>query len=152
MENLINEELLIAIKQITKKFRENVDKHLEKFGLTGQQGRILFFIKRNIEQGTNIRQVDIEKRFYLSKSTVSGLIQRMIKNELIIKRKIKTKICLIPTLKGDNVIEEIKKARLKSMEKLLTGFNEKEKETMFNQIKQIQRNIEEASDNVEENS
>ena len=66
--------------------RVDFDNKLAETGLTTQQGRIVFFIHRsNNFCHKEVRQVDIEKEFGLSKSTVSGLIDRM-ENSAFVKR------------------------------------------------------------------
>ena len=81
------EELLPLFRIIEKEFRKDFERRLSMYGLTAQQGRLLFYINWNNKEGNKIRQVDIEKQFQLTNSTMHELITRMEKANLVIKSK-----------------------------------------------------------------
>ena len=130
-------DLLFLIKVLDKKVCEDFDNRLLKFGLTSQQGRILFFINYKKEEGNQVLQCDIEKRYSLSKSTVSGLVQRLIKNEFVIR----TKNGLEPTRKGINVIHALKEGREQTLNRLTQGIDEEKKKQIIEGIKQLIENM-----------
>ena len=122
---------------LDKKVCEDFDNRLLKFGLTSQQGRILFFINYKKEEGNQVLQCDIEKRYSLSKSTVSGLVQRLIKNEFVIR----TNKGLEPTRKGINVIHALKEGREQTLNRLTQGIDEEKKKQLIEGIKQLIENM-----------
>ena len=130
-------DLLFLIKVLDKKVCEDFDNRLSKFGLTGQQGRILFFINYKKETANSVLQCDIEKRYNLSKSTVSGLVQRLIKNEFVIR----TKKGLEPTEKALKVISALKEGREQTLNRLTQGFDENEKKQLIEGFKQLIENM-----------
>ena len=81
------EELVFLIRIIDKEFKKDFERRLSEYGLTAQQGRLLFYINWNNLHEQKVRQVDIEKHFQLTKSTVHGLISRMERDNLVIKNK-----------------------------------------------------------------
>ena len=138
-----DEDILYKTKILSKKMRACFDKKLLEFDLTAQQGRALCYICQNKAQSKETHQNDIEKCFELSKSTVSGLIDRLEKKDLI--KRIPAGACtkIVPTAKGHDVIELINKGRNETMTKLLNGFNEDEQSEIFNIITKLLENLKE---------
>lgn len=135
-------DLLFYIKVLDKKICEDFDSRLEKWGLTSQQGRILFFVYRlNKCENVLVHQSDIESHFHLSKSTVSGLVNRLINNGFIKKVDGTRYPTLEPTEKGIEVIDNIHKSREITLERLLTGVDEAERKQIENGLKMLIRNM-----------
>ena len=130
-------DILFLIKVLDKRVCEDFDRRLSELGLTSQQGRLLFFVYKNEVDGHIIRQNDIEKQFHLSKSTVSGLVQRLIKNEFVIR----TKNGLEPTDKGRNVIHELKIGREQTVNRLTQGMDENEKQKLKDGLEKLIENM-----------
>ena len=117
-------DIIFYIRLLNKYISEDFDKRLEEHGITGQQCCILFHVNHFYEQGENIHQSNIEKNFHLSKSTVSGLVKRLMNNGFIKREKDSS---LVPTTKGKETVEEFRTNRKKTIERLLTGFSEEER-------------------------
>ena len=56
------EELIPLFRVIDKEFKKDFERRLSQYGLTAQQGRLLFYINWNNKEGNKVRQVDIEKK------------------------------------------------------------------------------------------
>ena len=116
---MLNENKKDNIIYLTIYLRKLIDKdfdnRLSEYGLTGQQGRILFFIFHSEKE---IHQNDIENEFHLSKSTVSGLVKRMEKKGVININKQCRYAVLTVSNKGKEVIEHLKESRQDALETL----------------------------------
>ena len=120
-----NNNLIFKIHYLNKLLDSNFSKLLEEKGLTPQQGRVLLFICNAYEKH-NITQETIVKVFELSKSTVSGLVKRLVNNDLIELSTNKNSHVLKPTNKGLKLREYFKEQRNKILETLLNDFNEEQ--------------------------
>lgn len=139
-----DQDVLFLIRKLSKDLAEDFDKRLNEYGLTSQQGRALFFINKRVNfDHVDVYQVDLENRFELSKSTVSGLVKRMEKNGLITIKKEKNKSSLIPTEKSLQIIDKMHERRKDTIDKLFKGMDEERRETILKGIKQLISNIEE---------
>ena len=144
MNNLkLDTDILMEIRHLNKCLRKDFDDKLAKHGLTGTQGRVLFYVNRNKEEGKEIHQSDLEKCFQLSKSSVSELLGRMIKNDLIEKIRVKACYSLIPTEKGKSIVDEILSSRTEVVEKLFKGFNQEEIDNVMEYMKRMIDNVKE---------
>lgn len=139
-----DEDLLFLVKTLNKELALDFDKRLSEFGLTGSQGRLLFFLHRKVTVNQEvIHQNDLEKTFGLSKSTVSGLVDRLAKKELIERINDKPYISLVPTANAVKIVDSVKSQRNKTIEKLTQGLSEDDVERMKNNIKLLIKNIKE---------
>lgn len=135
------DDILFLIKSLNKKLILDFNKRSEELGITGAQGRILLHIYHRNENGEKVRQVDIEKHFNLSKSTVSGLIKRMEKNRIIKKVKEKNSIYLTTDEHGKTILNSLAINRNLVVERLLKGLNEEEKKVFIKDIKRALSNF-----------
>lgn len=71
--------IIKEIKTILYSFRKNVGARLNKFNLTGPQAMIIKMLDKN----GKMRISDLSKSVGLSNSTVSGIIDRLQKEELV---------------------------------------------------------------------
>ncbi|MCQ2087272.1 MAG: MarR family winged helix-turn-helix transcriptional regulator [Bacilli bacterium] len=143
MENCkFESDVIFQIRHLSKCLKKDFDERLESFGLTAQQGRILFCVCRNYEAKTEIHQSDIEKFFQLSKSSVSEMVSRMIANQLIGKVKVNNRYVLVPTQKGQSIVSDIHESKKGVIKKLFDGFTEEEINNITNYIKKMTDNIE----------
>ena len=134
------EEIITLIKFIDKEFKKDFESRLSTYGLTAQQGRLLFFINWNEINNSPIRQVDIEKKFQLTKSTVSGLVERMLKANLINKRKEGHISYLVPSEYGQSIVNDIFNKRTECLEKMLYGLDEKEIDELHTLLTKVLNN------------
>lgn len=142
-----SEDVIYLIKCLNKELAKDFDKRLAEFGLTGQQGRLLFFIYcQTHNEGAVVHQNDIEKAFLLSKSTVSGLVDRLVKKELIERVIESPYVSLVATQKGVDIVESIKKNKNQTIKKLTQNLSEEEVQRMIQNIKLLIKNIKEDED------
>ena len=140
----VDQDVLFLIRKLNKDLGIDFDKRLNEYGLTSQQGRALFFINKRVNfDHEDVYQVDLENRFELSKSTVSGLVKRMEKNGLITIVKDKNRSSLIPTEKSLQIIDKMHERRAKTIEKLFKGIEEDRRKEIIDGIKKLISNIEE---------
>ena len=139
MENLSKkEQIVLLIKFIDKEFKKDFEKRLSEYGLTAQQGRLLFYINYKTKTGVNVRQVDIEKHYQLTKSTVSGLIARMEKADLIIKKKENGHQYIVISEKTESIISHILDNRTKCLDVTLQGLTKEEIDTLYDLLMKVQ--------------
>ena len=127
------------IKTLNQNIRKEFDKQFEHLGITGQQGIFLIYVSHN----DKVHQNDIEQTFGLSKSTVSGIIKRMVKKEIISKQSDYPYVSICATEKGKKLVEKMDEVRNKINEKLLTGFSNEEKNLINNFISRMIENMKE---------
>lgn len=141
MENLSKrEELLFLIKFIDKEFKKDFESRLSEYGLTSQQGRLLFYISCNNKNGKKIRQVDIENHYQLTKSTVHGLIDRMEKAGLVIKKKDGPNQYIEISEKTEGILMHVFTKRNECLNKMLTDVTDEEIETVHRILSKIYSN------------
>ena len=139
-------DIIYYIKVLNKLMTADFDKRLNEHGLTCQQGRVLFYINHRVKEGYEIHQNDLEQRFNLSKSTVSGLVKRMEKNGLIIKNNNPPYRSLLPSDKGKAIVDQVHGNRIKVLEKLMDGINKEKQQEMNKLLKQMIENMEKEED------
>lgn len=144
MKNEIkNDDILFLIRKLSKEIRGSFNKRLEECGLTAQQGRILLFINCNYENKKEVHQNDLEKEFGLSKSTVSGLLDRLESKGLIVRISEKRYSKLEPTDKGRAIVNNVHEGRNETINKLLKNFDDNQKDELILLIKKLLNNIKE---------
>ena len=134
------EELVFLIRIIDKEFKKDFERRLSDYGLTAQQGRLLFYINWNIINGKQVRQVDIEKHFQLTKSTVHGLIDRMEKANLVIKNKEKNNQFIEISEDCKKILQDVFDRRLECLNKMMNGVTDEEIETLHTLLMKIYEN------------
>lgn len=150
MENINSEQdLLFLIKYLNKLLAMDFDKRLGEYDLTGSQGRLLFYLNKKVFiEGEVIHQNDIEKRFGLSKSTVSSLVDRLAKKELIERVNDKPFVSLVPTEKGRCIVNHFHNTHEQTIEKLTSGLDKTAVENMISNIKLLIKNLEKEEEDV----
>ncbi len=134
------EELIPLFRVIDKEFKKDFERRLSKYDLTAQQGRLLFYINWNVCNGNKVRQVDIEKNFQLTKSTVHGLINRMEKANLIIKNKEKNNQYIEISDNCKKILNDVFSQRMECLNKMTSGLSEEEIETLHSLLMKIYDN------------
>ena len=140
------EELLPLFRIIEKEFRKDFERRLSMYGLTAQQGRLLFYINWNNKEGNKIRQVDIEKQFQLTKSTVHGLITRMEKANLVIKSKDKNNQYIVISDDCKKILEDVFSRRMECLNKMTDGLSDEEIDTLHTLLMKIYENRDKGGD------
>ena len=134
------EELVFLIRIIDKEFKKDFERRLSDYGLTAQQGRLLFYINWNNLNGKQVRQVDIEKHYKLTKSTVHGLINRMEKANLVIKNKDKSNQYIEISEDCKKILKDVFDKRVECLNKMMDGVSEQEIETLHTLLTKIYEN------------
>ena len=134
------EELIPLFRVIDKEFKKDFEKRLSQYDLTAQQGRLLFYINWNNKNGNKVRQVDIEKNFKLTKSTVHGLISRMEKRNLVIRNKDKNNQYIEISEDCKKILEDVFSQRMECLNKMTEGLSEEEIDTLHSLLMKIYEN------------
>ena len=134
------EELIPLFRVIDKEFKKDFERRLSKYDLTSQQGRLLFYINWNNKNGYKVRQVDIEKNFQLTKSTVHGLISRMEKRNLVIRNKDKNNQYIEISDDCKKILEDVFSQRMECLNKLTEGLSDEEINTLHGLLTKIYEN------------
>ncbi len=134
------EELIPLFRVIDKEFKRDFERRLSKYDLTAQQGRLLFYINWNNKEGNKVRQVDIEKNFQLTKSTVHGLINRMEKANLVIKIKEKNNQYIEISDDCKKILQDVFSQRMECLNKMTEGLSDEEIETLHSLLMKIYEN------------
>ncbi len=137
------EDIIYLTKHLGKLLDADFDKRVSEIGLTAAQARCLFFINRkNRFDHLEVHQNDIEREFCLAKSTVNGLISRLLKTGYIIKKNVHPYAVLEITDEGIAAIEKVKQGRIAVINKLFTGYSEDERQNALKQLNKLIDNLE----------
>jgi len=139
----LEQEIIHLCKILNTELRSGFDKKLQNYGLTGQQGRILFFINIREEMETITHQNDIETHFGLSKSTVSGLVSRLENKGFIVKKPSLPYVELKVTEKGKDLIETFKKGRTMITKKLFKDIPTEDRKKLHDVLEKLVNNVKE---------
>ena len=142
----VKDDVFFLIKHLSKCIELALDKEANKLGLTPQQARLLGFLMRRKSENIKVRQIDIEERFQLSKSTVSGLVKRMEAKNLIIKEKKDKDIWILPSEEGIKTAEEFKEKAHIIRNEVSKDLSDEEKELVKNALMKLLRNLEKEGD------
>ena len=145
-------DFFYLIKYLQKLVDQDLDARLALYDLTGQQGRILFFIMRKTERNhMEVHQNDIENEYHLSKSTVSGLVKRMEKKGVISIEKQHPYAILKPTDKARDILSHLDKHREEAIAQFLKGVDEKDKEVTLKTLQKFIQNMEKEEKDEKQN-
>ena len=142
-------DIIYLIKHLSKLLQADFDRRVSEIGLTGVQARVLFFIiRKTTNENIEVHQKDIENEFKLAKSTVNGLVSRLLKTGYIEKRNIHPYSILLPTEDGIKAADKIKNGRIETINKLFSGYTEEEKNITLERLNVLIDNLEGGNDNV----
>lgn len=136
-------DIILQIRHLSRCIKKDFDDRLEQFGLTSQQGRILYFVYARKENNELTHQQDIEERFNCSKSSISEIVTRLVKGEFLKKEKDGQFYSIEPAQKGSAVVQDFLKHRNETMEKLLKGFSKQDVDNMLANLNKLIENIKE---------
>lgn len=143
------EDIIYLTKHLAKLLDADFDRRVSEVGLTAAQARVLFFINRKCRfENIEVHQNDIEKEFCLAKSTVNGLISRLLKTKYIIKKNVHPYSVLEITQDGIDSIEKIKQGRTDVINKLFTGYTDEERRITLEKLNKLIDNLEGGNENV----
>lgn len=139
---MVGFEIKTVDNLLKRKFESSpVNEKLEN--LTGMQRWIICYLSRN--EGKDIFQRDLEEEFSVRRSTATGILQLMEKNDLITRESVSydarlKKLVLTP--KAIEIQRIIAEGIRKNEEMLCEGISEEDLEVFFRVIKQIRKNLE----------
>lgn len=137
------EDIIYLTKHLAKLLDTDFDRRVSEIGLTAAQARCLFFINRmNRFEHLEVHQNDIEREFCLAKSTVNGLISRLLKTGYIIKKNVHPYAVLEITDEGITAIEKVKQGRIAVINKLFTGYTDEERQITLEKLNKLIDNLE----------
>ena len=137
------EDIIYLTKHLGKLLDADFDKRVSEIGLTAAQARVLFFINRNNRfENLEVHQNDIEKEFCLAKSTVNGLISRLLKTGYIIKKNKHPYALLEITQDGVEAIDKIKQGRIEVINRLFKGYTDEDRQNAIEQLNKLIDNLE----------
>ena len=142
-KNTSNTDIIYLIKNLNKLLQNDFNSRLEQYGLTCHQGRVLFYLNKkvNIEHKV-VHQNDIEKDFNLTKSSVSGLVKRMVANGLIDKKIAHPYAELTPSEKAVSIVDTVFNEKTVTVDKLMKGLSKKQVKILNETIQQMISNLE----------
>ncbi len=136
------EELIYLFKKMDKLIREDLDNTLKVYDITSTQGRIIFFINHQTNVLHNeIHQCDIENEFQLTKSTVSGFIDRLENKNLVTRKKNNSRTIIELTARAHELIEHVVKARQDLVNKISTDIRDEDLSKLDETIRKMITNI-----------
>ena len=135
-------KILFEIKMLDNMIDRKILGNVKKHALTHTQARVLKYLYNN--QGKKVYQTDIEKEVGVRRSTVSGVLDTMERNNLIIRKSSsldarKKEIAL--TESSLNKHKEIVKKISDFEEVLLDGISKEEIHVFIKVIDKIKRNL-----------
>ena len=134
--------IIYQLKTLINLLHRNIEKNYCPFNkpkVSIVQFQILHYLIEN--EGKDIYHKDIEKKFDLRKSTVSGIIQNMEKNDFIIRESIGNQKKIKITDKTKNEAKKHKEMFIEFDEKIKKNIDKKKLEIFFEVIEQIKKNI-----------
>ncbi|HIZ19998.1 MAG TPA: MarR family transcriptional regulator [Firmicutes bacterium] len=97
------------IHVLSHKLKKRMNADMQSLGLTGVQSRVMHYILVKCADGP-VFQRDVENAFGLSRSTATGILQLMEKNELILRESVASDArlkSLIPTEKAAHLDAQV---------------------------------------------
>jgi len=143
-KEIIGQLITFAIKQ-----RKIMQNYLDKTGVYQAQHRLLMTIAHN----PNTSQIELAKSMDVSPATIAVSLKKLEKEGYINRQKDKDDNRLnniTITEKGNRVVEQSRQIFKLSDEKVLEGFTEDEKYTLFVLLKKVNANLEIMEDEIKE--
>ena len=136
------DDIFFLVKHLSKCIELSLDKEATKLGLTPQQGRLLGFLIRREKENVKVRQIDIEQRFQLSKSTVSGLVKRLENKDLIIRVREDNEIHILPSDEGKRIMSVFKKEAERIKQNMMEALPKDERDKTIDNLNILLKQIE----------
>ncbi|UCZ53631.1 MarR family transcriptional regulator [Bacillus shivajii] len=138
MEQMVGHHVSVVSHLLQNKYNQK----LSEFHLTMAQARVLYILVQN----GKMAQSEIQKQLLIKGSTMNGIIDTMLKRELIVKEDSqedrRTKHISL-TKKGEMLENKLWDAVGNLEEELVSGFAEEEQKLLLSWLKRLRSNIEE---------
>ncbi|MBW2368328.1 MAG: MarR family transcriptional regulator [Deltaproteobacteria bacterium] len=129
---------MVAIVKASELFKKESDAILRNYGLTFSQYNVLRILN-NSKDGRN-SVINASKIMLVSSPNLTGLAKRLEKNDFIIRKRdsMDERITVLEiTLKGRQALKAIRTAQDNNIRGYLTGFSQKEKRKVLEDLKRI---------------
>lgn len=132
-----------TVHNILKRNFESLPVHKELENLTGMQRWVIGYLSEH--EGKDVFQRDLEEEFSVRRSTATGILQLMEKNELITREPVShdarlKKLVLTP--KAIEIQKMITEGIIEHEKMLCEGISQDDLEVFFKVMKQIRKNLE----------
>ncbi len=140
---------LHSLSNMNRRFMDSNSHKKMLDSITGTNGWIIAYLDLNSDK--NIYQRDLEETFGITRSTVSKVVNLMVRKELIERSAVShdarlKKLSLTP--KSLELINVMHKDNIKLEELLLQGFSDSEKEQLLEYIGRMKNNMKTALDDI----
>ncbi|WP_096186735.1 MarR family winged helix-turn-helix transcriptional regulator [Evansella halocellulosilytica] len=136
IEQMIGYHIGVVSHLIQNKY----NKKLSEFDLTIAQAKVLY----RLVQNGKMTQAEIQKRLYIKGSTMNGIIDTMLKRDLIVKEDSKedrrTKHISL-TEKGEQLERKLWSSVGNLETELVAGFSEEEQKLLVSWLKRLRENL-----------
>lgn len=133
--------VLYTVKTLSNKVKHLLE-HVS-LKLTGMQHAIIYYVSDTTKQAEYF-QKDIELEFNISRSTASGILKRMEKNELIVRETTESDTRLkkiILTEKALEMNQSVAEEITALEQKVIAGISKEELDTFFQVMEKVTQNI-----------
>ncbi len=141
MEKTVHNELR-SLSHLIYRFIENLPNKKQIESMTGTNGCIIGYLADN--SGRDVFQKDIEKAFGITRSTASKVINLMEQKGLVERQSVSrdARLKKIVMTEKSKAISHLITEDMILVEGILTdGFNEEEKEALYDYIERMKKNI-----------
>ena len=144
-ENQMAHHIGYQLKIIDRMFRRSMEAMMRKNGVEDMSmtnAWIIDYLAHN--EGKDVYQKDIEKRFKIGRSSVAGILKMMEEKGYIVRQAVEgdarlKRVCL--TDKGRACKHKMKEGREKMEEEVRKGLTEEEIEMFLNVLRKMQENL-----------
>ena len=116
------------IHVLSHKLKKSMDANMQSLGITGVQSRIMHYILVKCADGP-VFQRDVEGVFSMNRSTATGILQLMEKNDLIRRESVASDArlkSLIPTKKAADLDAQIGEFLRQTEQRLTHGLSDEQ--------------------------
>lgn len=145
MLNNVDNDTFFLVKYLARIISKEFDRRLNDFGLSATEGSFLFCIWHHTKEQIPLSQSDLQKRFALSKSTVSETLTRLEDKGYISKANEDGKCSVTLTEKGSETLNTVIQTREDIRTQMTNGYSQEEIENICKSIRKMITNIDEAA-------
>jgi DNA-binding MarR family transcriptional regulator len=139
-DNEVGKKIIVLSHQI----KRSLDRAAVDSGITGVQARVLGILGEAQETGKDIFQKDIEEKFQIRRSSVTGILQLMEKKKLISRESVPYDARLkkiVLTQESMELREHLHKNIYKFEEILVKGVSDEDLETFLRIVDTLSQNM-----------
>ena len=131
------------INILSHMLKKRMNANTQSLGITGVQSHVMHYILVKCADGP-VFQRDVERAFSLSRSTATGILQLMEKNELLTRESVPWDArlkSLVPTEKGAQVDAAVKKGIQEMEAELIEGISPGQRQVFLEVAAKISENL-----------